>query len=90
MSFYLPESYAEGDFRTSAAERCDRLLTHLSRINDGDLVIVGEAPGWKGARQSGAPFASARTVGLEGSSEASATIAHGVLSSLRIQFALRP
>lgn len=84
MNFYLADSDTEGDFRTSAAERCDRLLAHLGRVNDGDLVIVGEAPGWKGARQSGVPFTSAKTVGLLGSSEGSATIVHGMLSSLGI------
>lgn len=84
MNFYLAASDIEGDFRTSAAERCDRLLAHVNRVSDGDLVIVGEAPGWKGARQSGVPFTSAGTVGLEGSSEGSATIVHGMLSILGI------
>jgi uracil-DNA glycosylase len=84
MNFYLAESDGDGGFRTSAAERCDRLLAHLGRVDGGDLVVVGEAPGWKGARQSGVPFTSAKTVGLEGSSEASATIMHGMLSSLGI------
>ncbi|WP_156876634.1 uracil-DNA glycosylase [Microbacterium luticocti] len=84
MNFYLAESDREGDFRTSAAERRDRLLAHLHRVDGGDLVIVGEAPGWKGARQSGVPFTSANTVELEGSSEGSATIVHGMLSRLGI------
>lgn len=84
INFYLPESDTEGDFRTIAGERCDRLLAHLDRVSDGDIVIVGEAPGWKGARQSGVPFTSAKTVGLQGSSEASATIVHGMLGDLGI------
>ncbi|MGW9166074.1 uracil-DNA glycosylase [Agromyces sp. NPDC055658] len=84
MNFYLPDSDVEGDFRTTAVERCDRLLAHLDRVSDGDIVIVGEAPGWKGARQSGVPFTSAKTVGLQGSSEASATIMHGMLAALGI------
>ncbi|MHA6669701.1 uracil-DNA glycosylase [Homoserinimonas sp. A447] len=85
MNFYLADSDKEGGFRTSAAERCDRLLSHLGRVSGGDIVIVGEAPGWKGARQSGVPFTSAKTVGLEGvSTEGSATIVHGMLSSLGI------
>lgn len=84
MNFYLPDSDAGGDFRTTAVERCDRLLAHLDRVSDGDLVIVGEAPGWKGARQSGVPFTSANRVGLRGSSEASATIVHGMLADLGI------
>lgn len=45
MNFYLPDSDAEGDFRTNSAERCDRLLAHLDRVSGGDIVIVGEAPG---------------------------------------------
>lgn len=84
MNFYLPDSDTEGDFRTTSAERCDRLLAHLDRVSGGDVVIVGEAPGWKGARQSGVPFTSAKTVGLQGSSEASATIVHGMLADLGI------
>ncbi|PWC05590.1 hypothetical protein DCE94_04840 [Agromyces badenianii] len=85
MNFYLADSDAEGNFRTSAAERLERLRAHLNRVSDGDLVLVGEAPGWKGARQSGVPFTSAKAVGLEGvSTEASATIVHGMLSSLGI------
>ena len=84
MNFYIAESDREGDFRTSAAERCDRLLDHLGHVDSGDLVIVGEAPGWKGARQSGVPFTSAETVGLKGSNEGSATIVHGMLASLGI------
>ncbi len=84
MNFYLAESDREGGFHTSAAERCARLLAHLGRVGGGDLVVVGEAPGWKGARQSGVPFTSAGTVGLEGSSEASATVMHDMLSRLGI------
>lgn len=84
MNFYLPESDAEGNFRTNSTERCDRLLSHLDRVSDGDIVIVGEAPGWKGARQSGVPFTSAATVGLEGAGEASATIVQGMLGELGI------
>lgn len=83
-NFYLAESDREGGFHTSASERRDRLLAHLGRVDGGDLVIVGEAPGWKGARQSGVPFTSAKAVGLDGSSEGSATIVHGMLSSLGI------
>jgi len=83
-NFYLRDSDAAADFSTSAAERRDRLLVHLKRVADGDLVVVGEAPGWRGARQSGVPFTSAGTVGLEGSSEGSATVVHDVLGSLGI------
>jgi hypothetical protein len=84
-NFYLPDSDAVGGFRTTAAERRERLSAHLRRCADGDLIMVGEAPGWKGARQSGVPFTAAEMVGLDGvSSEATATIVHGMLEKLGI------
>lgn len=84
-NFYLDESDSFGGFLTSAAERRDRLRSHLRHVGGGDLVLVGEAAGWKGARQSGVPFTSAKTVGLPGvSTEASATIVHGMLRTLSI------
>lgn len=51
-NFYLEHSDSTGDFRTTAAERLDRLGAHLARVAGGELALVGEAPGWKGARQS--------------------------------------
>ena len=84
-NFYLADSDAAGDFRTSAAERRDRLREHFDRVRAGDLVLVGEAAGWKGARQSGVPFTSAGTIGIHGvSTEASATIVQRMLTSLGI------
>jgi uracil-DNA glycosylase len=84
-NFYLADSDSDGDFRTNATERRDRLHAHLRRVSGGDLVVVGEAPGWKGARQSGVPFTSANAVGLQGvSTEASATIVQGMLAALGI------
>jgi len=77
-NFSLPESDRAGDFQTSAADRRDRLRVHLDSVGGGDLIIVGEA------RQSGVPFTSAKAVGLVGSSEASATIVHGMLTTLGI------
>lgn len=84
-NFYLDDSDAIGGYLTSASERRDRLRSHLRNVGGGDLVLVGEAAGWKGARQSGVPFTSAKTVGLPGvSTEASATIVHGMLAKLGI------
>ncbi|MBC7762052.1 MAG: uracil-DNA glycosylase [Candidatus Saccharibacteria bacterium] len=81
-NFYLDSSDLEGGFASTAAERLDRLLEHLETTKDGDLVLVGEAAGWQGARQSGVPFTSAAAVGLRGSKEPSATVVHEVLASL--------
>lgn len=82
-NFYLDSSDSEGNFRSTAAERRGRLQQHLSQQSQAEIVLVGEAAGWKGARQSGVAFTSAKAVGLEGvSTESSATIVHGRLSDL--------
>jgi len=73
-NFYLAESDGHHGFLTTAAQRRDRLLAHLNRVALGDLVLVGEAAGWRGARQSGIAFTAAPAVGLPGTREASATI----------------
>ena len=84
-NFYLADSDLAGSFRSTAAERFDRLRAHLAQVGGGDVALVGEAAGWKGARQSGVPFTSAGAVGLSGvSTEASATIVQGMLSTLGI------
>lgn len=78
-NFYQPDSDAKGDFSTTAGERLERLREHLRRTESGDLVFVGEAAGWNGARQSGVPFTSAADVGLQGNTEPSATVMHTLL-----------
>jgi uracil-DNA glycosylase len=84
-NFYLSDCDAEGTFSTTAAERLDRLHKHLNVVDGGDVVLVGEAPGWRGARQSGVAFTSAASVGLQGTREASATVVHDVLSEAKLQ-----
>lgn len=79
-NFYLDASDLEGGFSTTASQRRDRLFAHLSSVVGGDLVLVGEAAGWQGARQSGVAFTSPASVGLVGSKEPSATAVHGLLS----------
>jgi uracil-DNA glycosylase len=84
-NFYLDDSDLEGNFLSTAAERRERLGEHLSAVEAGDLVLVGEAPGWQGARQSGVPFTSAAGVGLRGSKEPSATAVHSLLASVGME-----
>ena len=79
-NFYLDESDTAGGFLTTAAERRDRLSSHFAQVAGGDLVLIGEAAGWQGARQSGVAFTSPRQVGLPGTAEPSATAVHGLLS----------
>ena len=81
-NFYLSSSDLDGNFVLSAGERLDRLYEHFSFTEAGDIVLVGEAAGWRGARQSGVPFTSAATVGLNGTKEASATAVHELLATI--------
>jgi uracil-DNA glycosylase len=65
-----------------AARRCDRLTAYLASRADAPWLLVGEAPGFRGARVSGIPFTSERQLTGEGPAEATATIVHRVLDEL--------
>jgi uracil-DNA glycosylase len=67
-----------------AALRRDRLAAYLESRADADWLLVGEAPGFRGARVSGIPFTSERQLTGDGPAEASATIVHRVLDELGV------
>ncbi len=81
-NFYLDSSDVGGVFFSSASQRRLALRAHLERVADGDLLLLGEAAGWRGARQSGVAFTSAHQVGLRGTREPTATVVHESLSAL--------
>src|SRR5581483_4302802 len=62
--------------------RVRRLAEYLDARADAPILLVGEAPGYRGARVSGLPFTSERQVTGTGPAEATATIVHRVLGEL--------
>jgi len=74
--------YREGD--RSALLR-DRLRRYLDEHADAPILLVGEAPGYRGARISGIPFTSERQLTGAGPAEATATIVHRALEDLEIE-----
>jgi uracil-DNA glycosylase len=71
--------YADGPVR------CERLLSYLSEQEGAELLLVGEAAGYRGARVSGLPFTSERQLTGTGPAEATATIVQRVLRELGIE-----
>jgi len=71
--------YAESELLQS------RLADYLGRRAEAELLLVGEAAGYRGARISGIPFTSERQLMGSGPAEASATIVHRVLDELGLE-----
>jgi uracil-DNA glycosylase len=71
--------YREG---ARAALRRDRLAAYLDARWDAGILLVGEAPGYRGARVSGIPFTSERQLTGSGPAEATATIVQRTLETL--------
>ena len=62
-----------------------RLRAYLASRADAPILLVGEAPGYRGARVSGIPFTSERQLTGTGPAEATATIVHRVLAGLGLE-----
>jgi uracil-DNA glycosylase len=73
--------YRDGE---GAATRRERLRGYLLARRGAPLLLVGEAPGYRGTRVSGIPFTSERQISGSGPSESTATIVHRVLGELGI------
>ena len=74
--------YAEGPRAPLLRER---LVRYLDERGDAPLLLVGEAPGYRGARISGIPFTSERQLTGRGPAEATATVVHRVLGELGLE-----
>src|SRR5207247_9379951 len=62
-----------------------RLASYLAAREHARFLLVGEAPGYRGARVSGVPFTSERQLTGSGPSEATATIVHRALAELGLE-----
>ena len=72
-----------------AGLRRTRLADYLELHANAPLLLVAEAPGFRGTRISGIPLTSERQLSRSGPSEATATIVHRVLAELGLgQFVL--
>ena len=74
--------YRDGD---GAETRRARLRSYLERTAHARLLLVAEAPGYRGTRVSGIPLTSERQLTGRGPAEATATIVHRVLDELSLE-----
>jgi uracil-DNA glycosylase len=62
-----------------------RLGAYLAAREHARFLLVGEAPGYRGARISGVPFTSERQLTGSGPAEATATIVRAALEELELE-----
>jgi uracil-DNA glycosylase len=62
-----------------------RLAGYLDARAEAELLLVGEAPGYRGARLSGIPFTSERQLSGTGPAEVTATVVRRALAELGLE-----
>lgn len=67
---------------TDSRLRRDRLEAYLNERAGAPILLVAEAPGYRGTRVSGVPLTSERQLTGSGPAEATATIVHRTLAEL--------
>jgi uracil-DNA glycosylase len=75
------------NFYRDGADAClrrERLTRYLEEKQGARLLLVGEAPGFRGARVSGVPFTSERQLTGAGPAEATATVVQETLAELEL------
>lgn len=72
--------YREGERAALLRDRLERYLDE--RAAGATVLLVAEAPGYRGTRVSGIPLTSERQLTGDGPAEATATIVHRVLAEL--------
>ncbi len=77
--------YRDGE---RAALLSARLAAYLEERSGAPLLLVGEAPGYRGTRVSGIPLTSERQLTGAGPVESTATVVHGALAELGLEQAV--
>jgi uracil-DNA glycosylase len=80
----IGETYNFYRYGRGAVRRRGRLRDYLESRAGSELLLVGEAAGYRGARVSGVPFTSERQLTGAGPAEGTATIVQRALAELEL------
>jgi uracil-DNA glycosylase len=84
-SVQIGETFNFYRYGRGAGLRRRRLQEYLDRHATTELLLVGEAAGYRGTRVSGIPFTSERQLSGQGPAEATATVVQRTLAELGLE-----